>query len=107
MGTKAHYQLGDLGLVPRPNHYIQTSVDRTRELTATTRLGGLKKVLTRSVAIQTVSTPKVRQHAARGRAMFFLFNDPLVSLAALERIAKQHVRKTIEGLRETIYILNC
>lgn len=58
-GTLPHYQLGDLGLIPRPKNHIPTSVDKMRVLSATTRLGGLRKVLTKSVAVQTVSAPKV------------------------------------------------
>ena len=58
-GTLPHYSLGDLGLIPRPKHNIPTFLERTQTLSATTRLGGLRKVLTRSVAVQTVSTPKV------------------------------------------------
>lgn len=60
--TAPHYQLGDLGLIPRPAQQIPTSLDKMKELSVTTRLGTLKKVLTRSVAVQTVSAPK---------AMFF------------------------------------
>lgn len=58
-GTLPHYQLGDLGLIPRPVHHIPTNMEQMKELSATTRLGNLKKVLTRSVAVQTVSAPKV------------------------------------------------
>ena len=58
-GTLPHYQLGDLGLIPRPKQPIPTSLDKMRVLSATTRLGGLRKVLCRSVGIQTVSAPKV------------------------------------------------
>ena len=58
-GTLPHYQLGDLGLIPRPKQTIPTSLDKMRVLSATTRLGGLRKVLCRSVGIQTVSAPKV------------------------------------------------
>jgi hypothetical protein len=59
-GTLAHYQLGDLGLIPRPKQPIPTSMDKMRVLSATTRLGGLRKVLCRSVGVQTVSAPKVK-----------------------------------------------
>jgi len=67
-GTLPHYQLGDLGLIPRPAHHIPTHLEQMKELSATTRLGNLKKVLTKSVAVQTVSAPK---------AMFFA--DQLLS----------------------------
>ncbi|XP_048774461.2 cilia- and flagella-associated protein 157-like [Ostrea edulis] len=62
-GTHPHYQLGDLGLIPRPKNHIPTSVDKMRVLSATTRLGGLRKVLTKSVAVQTVSAPKALFYA--------------------------------------------
>lgn len=67
-GTEPHYQLGDLGLIPRPKDNIPTNFEKMKELSATTRLGSLKKVLTRSVAVQTVSSAK---------AMFFA--DQLLS----------------------------
>jgi len=67
-GVLPHYQLGDLGLIPRPAQHIPTNLEQMQELSATTRLGSLKKVLTKSVAIQTVSAPK---------AMFFA--DQLLS----------------------------
>ena len=51
--------LGDLGLVPRPSHAIPTSMDKTKALSETTRLGSLRRVLTKSIGIQTVSAPKV------------------------------------------------
>ena len=59
-GTEPHYQLGDLGLIPRPKHTIPTNFEKMKELSQTTRLGALKKVLTKSVGVQTVSSPKVR-----------------------------------------------
>ncbi|KAJ8300128.1 hypothetical protein KUTeg_021647 [Tegillarca granosa] len=62
-GTLPHYQLGDLGLIPRPKQQIPTSLDKMRALSATTRLGGLRKVLTRSIGIQTVSAPKALFYA--------------------------------------------
>ena len=60
-GTLPHYQLGDLGLIPRPKEHIPTRYEQMKDLSTTTRLGTLKKVLTKSVAVQTVSTPKVGQ----------------------------------------------
>lgn len=62
-GTLPHYQLGDLGLIPRPKQHIPTSFEQMRVLSATTRLGNLKKVLTRSVSTQTVSAPKALFYA--------------------------------------------
>ncbi|XP_063433263.1 cilia- and flagella-associated protein 157-like [Mytilus trossulus] len=62
-GTLPHYQMGDLGLIPRPKVNIPTSFDRMRVLSATTRLGGLRKVLTRSVSVQTVSATKALFYA--------------------------------------------
>lgn len=70
-GTLPHYSLGDLGLIPRPKQNIPKFLERTQTLSATTRLGGLRKVLTRSVAVQTVSAPK---------ALFYA--DQLLSRAA-------------------------
>ncbi|KAK7504495.1 hypothetical protein BaRGS_00004361 [Batillaria attramentaria] len=61
--TLPHYSLGDLGLIPRPKHNIPTFLEATQNLSATTRLGGLRKVLTRSVAVQTVSAPKALFYA--------------------------------------------
>ena len=58
-GTQPHYQLGDLGLIPRPAQNILSSVDKMKESATASRLGGLKKVLTKSVATQTISAPKV------------------------------------------------
>ncbi|KAL8596770.1 hypothetical protein ACOMHN_053866 [Nucella lapillus] len=62
-GTLPHYSLGDLGLIPRPKQNIPTFLERTQTLSATTRLGGLRKVLTRSCATQTVSAPKALFYA--------------------------------------------
>lgn len=59
IGTLPHYNLGDLGLIPRPKQHIPSHMDKMHDLSATTRLGALRKVLTRSVGIQTVSAPKV------------------------------------------------
>ena len=61
-GTVPHYQLGDLGLIPRPAQHIPSHIERVKELSTNQRLGSLKKVLTKSVAVQTVSTPKVRYY---------------------------------------------
>ena len=55
----AHYQLGDLGIVPKPDQYIPTYFEKMRDATAVQQLGSLKKVLTRSVGVQTISTQKV------------------------------------------------
>lgn len=63
-GTLPHYQLGDLGLIPRPKEHIPTHFEQMKDLSTTTRLGAIKKVLTRSVAVQTVSTPKVKSLVA-------------------------------------------
>lgn len=61
--TLPHYSLGDLGLIPRPKQNIPTFLETTQNLSATTRLGGLRKVLTRSVGVQTVSAPKALFYA--------------------------------------------
>lgn len=61
--TLPHYSLGDLGLIPRPKQNIPTFLETTQALSSTTRLGGLRKVLTRSVASQTVSAPKALFYA--------------------------------------------
>ena len=63
-GTLPHYQLGDLGLIPRPEQRIPSHVEQMKELSTTTRLGTLKKVLTHSTGTQTVSTQKVSLHAS-------------------------------------------
>ena len=79
-GTLPHYQLGDLGLIPRPTQHIASNFERMQELSATTRLGTLKKVLTKSVAVQTNSAPKVRRiHACKSKcggsiANAFIYN---------------------------------
>ncbi|KAL5021759.1 hypothetical protein ScPMuIL_000914 [Solemya velum] len=85
-GTLPHYQLGDLGLIPRPKHQIPTNMDKMRVLSATTRLGGLRRVLTRSVGIQTVSAPK---------AMFYA--DQLLSRAPL--VTQEAVLKDFQSDR--------
>ena len=54
-----HYKLGDLGLIPRPEEHIPSNQDKVKEISATNQLGALKRVLTKSVAVQTVSAPKV------------------------------------------------
>ena len=59
-GTDYHYRPGDFGLIPRPQQHIQTNIEKMHELSQTSRLGSLKKVLTRSISTQTISTPKVR-----------------------------------------------
>jgi hypothetical protein len=68
--TLPHYSLGDLGLIPRPKQNIPTFLERTQTLSTTTRLGGLRKVLTRSVAVQTVSAPKARDWHFRSCFLF-------------------------------------
>ncbi|XP_041368419.1 cilia- and flagella-associated protein 157-like [Gigantopelta aegis] len=57
-GTLPHYNLGDLGLIPRPKRFPPTNTEKMNALSVTTRLGALRKVLTRSIGIQTVSVPK-------------------------------------------------
>ena len=55
----AHYQPGDLGIIPKPDQYIPTYFEKMKDATAVQQLGSLKKVLTRSVGVQTISTQKV------------------------------------------------
>lgn len=62
-GTLPHYQLGDLGLIPRPQHQIPTSLEKTKDLPEANRLGTLKRVLTKSIATQTISSPKAMFYA--------------------------------------------
>lgn len=57
LGTLPHYQMGDLGLVPRPKVDAFAS-DKTRQLSATSRLNRLHGVKTRSVGIQASTAPK-------------------------------------------------
>ena len=64
-GTEFHYKPGDFGLIPRPEQRIQTNIEKMHELSQTTRLGTLKKVLTRSIGVQTISSPKVSSHNVR------------------------------------------
>ncbi|XP_025112375.1 cilia- and flagella-associated protein 157-like [Pomacea canaliculata] len=63
IGAIPHYNLGDLGLVPRPSQAVPTFTERVHGLSATTHLRSLRKVLTRSVGVQTVSTPKALFYA--------------------------------------------
>ncbi len=58
LGTLPHYQMGDLGLVPRPKPGVLSS-DKTRQLSATSRLNRLHGTKTRSVGIQASTAPKV------------------------------------------------
>ena len=67
-GTQPHYQLGDLGLIPRPAQNIPSSVEKMKESATASRLGGLKKVLTKSVATQTISAPKVSLTSCRSNS---------------------------------------
>ncbi|XP_033758473.1 cilia- and flagella-associated protein 157-like [Pecten maximus] len=62
-GTQFHYQPGDLGMIPRPENPIPTSLEKMRVKSATTRLGELRKMLTNSVGVQTVSAPKSLYYA--------------------------------------------
>lgn len=50
---------GDLGIVPRTTQFIPTSMDKAKGLSESARLGSLRRVLTKSIGIQTVSAPKV------------------------------------------------
>lgn len=52
-----HYKMGDLGLVPRPKPSAFPS-DKTRQMSATSRLNRLQGVKSRSVGIQTTSSAK-------------------------------------------------
>ncbi|XP_069122408.1 cilia- and flagella-associated protein 157-like [Argopecten irradians] len=62
-GTLFHYQPGDLGMIPRPENPIPTSLEKMRVKSATTRLGELRKMLTNSVGVQTVNAPKALYYA--------------------------------------------
>lgn len=88
LGTAAHYQLGDLGLIPRPKQHIPSNIEKMKELSATTRLGGLKKVLTKTVSTQTISSPK---------AMFFA--DQLLSRMPAE--ANVHLVQGLQSNEKT------
>ena len=66
----AHYKMGDFGIVPRPDVHMQTNREIMKDVTQAKTLGTLKKVLTRSVAVQTVSAPKVTLNR---RSTFELF----------------------------------
>lgn len=70
------YQLGDLGLIPRPEQHIPTNLDKVRQI-ETTRLGALKRVVNKSVATQTVSTAKVMFLADQLISKFPASREPL------------------------------
>ncbi|XP_071946861.1 cilia- and flagella-associated protein 157-like [Antedon mediterranea] len=55
LNNLTHYQIGDLGLVPRPKPQFYAS-DKTRQLSATSRLNRLQGVKSRSVGIQAASS---------------------------------------------------
>lgn len=52
------YHLGDLGLVPRLADVIPTKVEMTRGREEQSHADGMRRVLTKSVSVQTVSAPK-------------------------------------------------
>ena len=83
-GTQPHYQLGDLGLIPRPAQNIPSSVEKMKESATASGLGGLKKVLTKSVATQTISAPKVS--LASWWSNFVNINFQSVSSHLIEKI---------------------
>jgi len=62
-GSLPHYSLGDLGLIPRPQHSIATAQDKMKVISRQSQLGALRGVLQKSVATQTVSAPKALFYA--------------------------------------------
>lgn len=58
-GSLPHYSLGDLGLIPRPNQHIPTSMDKLKVSSKQNKLGTLRGVLSKSVATQTSSGANV------------------------------------------------
>eukprot|EP00058_Branchiostoma_floridae_P001096 XP_002586584.1 hypothetical protein BRAFLDRAFT_106179 [Branchiostoma floridae] len=99
-GTVAHYQLGDLGLVPKPREAMMASMARSvGGLSHTTaRLGAVRNPRrVRSVGVQTASAQ---------RAMFFadqLLRSPVKGLDFPEKIAEtsltQQRKKSCPGDR--------
>ncbi|XP_059140078.1 cilia- and flagella-associated protein 157-like isoform X1 [Physella acuta] len=64
-GSLPHYSLGDLGLIPRPNQQIPTSLDKIKVSSKQNKLGTLRGVLSKSVATQTSSGANTILYAAQ------------------------------------------
>ena len=56
---EAHYELGDLGIVPRKNDRIMTNLEKKNKLKPTKELASLQKLTRKTVATQTIDYTKV------------------------------------------------
>lgn len=54
-----HYQLGDLGLIPKKNEHIMTNIEKMKLHHPQKELGTLRKLTKKSVATQTIDFQKV------------------------------------------------
>lgn len=59
-GFNPHYELGDLGLVPRGDEYLMTNTDKMNFIQPQKELRALKKVTRKSVSTQTIDATKVK-----------------------------------------------
>ena len=54
----AHYELGDLGIVPRQDEHIMTNYEKKLKLKPTKELNSLQKLTKKTVATQTIDHVK-------------------------------------------------
>ena len=55
---KPHYQLGDLGVVPKQNEHLLTNVEKSK-MTVQKELRNLQKLTKRTIGTQTIDFTKV------------------------------------------------
>jgi hypothetical protein len=55
----AHYELGDLGIVPRKDEHIMTNFEKKQKLKPTKELNSLQKLTKKTVSTQTIDHVKV------------------------------------------------
>ncbi len=107
-GTHPHYKLGDLGLIPRPALHIPSSLDKMKDYPPASGLGGLRKILTKSVGTQTLSSQKVSLFDARTCShcsSFCLYCDMPCQCANYGRVSC--IRRTFSAQKRGIVLRLC
>ena len=71
---KPHYQLGDLGVVPKQTEHLLTNVEKSK-LKNQTELRSLQKLTKRTIGTQTIDFTKVRTSCEYVDLYWHVFND--------------------------------
>jgi hypothetical protein len=89
----AHYELGDLGIVPRKDEHIMTNFEKKQKLKPTKELNNLQKLTKKTVSTQTIDHVKVKYLEKLKTTHIYIYINVKIKKASLFGIEDEYTKR--------------